>query len=81
MVRRYINFKDIYFIQNKKHSCFNIVTWHRNYVPCKYDLRKFFMIHSVSFDHIMNFKNFFEIKNIYFIEKIYQYLLFLLIHH
>lgn len=33
------------------HSCFNVVAWHGNYVPYKYDLDKFMVINSVSFDH------------------------------
>ena len=34
-------------------SCtpFNVVAWHGNYVPFKYDLRKFCTMNSVSFDH------------------------------
>ena len=34
-----------------KHSPFDVVAWHGNYVPCKYDLRKFNAINTVSFDH------------------------------
>lgn len=34
-----------------KHSPFDVVAWHGNYVPCKYDLRKFNTINTVSFDH------------------------------
>lgn len=30
---------------------FNVVAWHGNYVPYKYDLRKFCCINSVSYDH------------------------------
>ncbi len=33
------------------HSCFNVVAWHGNYVPYKYDLDKFMVINSVLFDH------------------------------
>jgi len=33
------------------HSPLNVVAWHGNYVPYKYDLRKFQCINTVSFDH------------------------------
>ncbi len=33
------------------HSPLNVVAWHGNYVPYKYDLRKFNTINTVSFDH------------------------------
>jgi homogentisate 1,2-dioxygenase len=33
------------------HSPFDVVGWHGNYVPYKYDLRKFNTIGSISFDH------------------------------
>ncbi|XP_032518636.2 homogentisate 1,2-dioxygenase [Danaus plexippus] len=33
------------------HSPFDVVAWHGNYVPYKYDLSKFMVINSVSFDH------------------------------
>ncbi len=33
------------------HSPFDVVAWHGNYVPYKYDLRKFNTIGTVSFDH------------------------------
>ena len=33
------------------HSPFDVVAWHGNYVPYKYDLRRFNTIGSVSFDH------------------------------
>ncbi|WII72462.1 homogentisate 1,2-dioxygenase [Bdellovibrio sp. 22V] len=33
------------------HSPLDVVAWHGNYVPCKYDLRKFNTINTVSFDH------------------------------
>jgi homogentisate 1,2-dioxygenase len=34
-----------------KHSPFDVVAWHGNYVPYKYDLRLFNTINTVSFDH------------------------------
>jgi homogentisate 1,2-dioxygenase len=33
------------------HSPLDVVAWHGNYTPCKYDLRRFNTINSVSFDH------------------------------
>lgn len=33
------------------HSPLNVVAWHGNYAPYKYDLRKFQCINTVSFDH------------------------------
>lgn len=34
-----------------KHSPLDVVAWHGNYVPYKYDLKKFNTINTVSFDH------------------------------
>uniref|UniRef100_T1PEH7 Homogentisate 1,2-dioxygenase n=1 Tax=Musca domestica TaxID=7370 RepID=T1PEH7_MUSDO len=39
------------FVAKQNHSCFDVVAWHGNYVPYKYDLSKFNVINSVSFDH------------------------------
>ncbi|XP_046804490.1 homogentisate 1,2-dioxygenase [Lucilia cuprina] len=39
------------FAAKQNHSCFDVVAWHGNYVPYKYDLAKFNVINSVSFDH------------------------------
>jgi homogentisate 1,2-dioxygenase len=33
------------------HSPLDVVAWHGNYTPCKYDLRRFNSIGSISFDH------------------------------
>lgn len=33
------------------HSPLDVVGWHGNYAPCKYDLRRFNTIGSISFDH------------------------------
>ena len=30
---------------------FDVVAWHGNYYPCKYDLRRFNTMNSVSYDH------------------------------
>ncbi len=34
-----------------KHSPLNVVAWHGNYTPYKYDLAKFMVIGTISFDH------------------------------
>jgi homogentisate 1,2-dioxygenase len=33
------------------HSPFDVVAWHGNYAPCKYDLRRFNTIGTISYDH------------------------------
>ncbi|XP_043274488.1 homogentisate 1,2-dioxygenase isoform X2 [Venturia canescens] len=40
-----------YFEASQEHSPFDVVAWHGNYVPYKYDLARFMVINSVSFDH------------------------------
>ncbi|KAH9381779.1 hypothetical protein HPB48_009813 [Haemaphysalis longicornis] len=42
-------FEDTGFLNN--HSPFDVVAWHGNYVPYKYDLAKFNTMNTVSFDH------------------------------
>jgi homogentisate 1,2-dioxygenase len=39
------------FARVNPHSPYNVVAWHGNYLPYKYDLRKFCAINSVSYDH------------------------------
>jgi homogentisate 1,2-dioxygenase len=39
------------FEASQDFSPFNVVAWHGNYVPYKYDLSKFMVINTVSFDH------------------------------
>jgi homogentisate 1,2-dioxygenase len=34
-----------------RHSPLDVVAWHGNYAPCKYDLARFMAINTVSFDH------------------------------
>ena len=34
------------------HSPFNVVAWHGNYLPYKYDLSKFCAVNSVTYDHL-----------------------------
>jgi homogentisate 1,2-dioxygenase len=40
-----------FFVLEQAHSPFDVVAWHGNYSPFKYDLRKFNTINTVSFDH------------------------------
>ncbi|KAF1798758.1 homogentisate 1,2-dioxygenase [Mucor lusitanicus] len=40
------------FSAKQKHTPFDVVAWHGNYAPYKYNLANFCVINSVSFDHI-----------------------------
>ncbi|KAK6727911.1 hypothetical protein RB195_005524 [Necator americanus] len=40
-----------FFASEQDHSPFDVVAWHGNYAPYKYDLRNFNVINTVSFDH------------------------------
>ena len=39
------------FVRTNPHSPYNVVAWHGNYLPYKYDLRKFCAVNSVTYDH------------------------------
>jgi homogentisate 1,2-dioxygenase len=39
------------FIRTSTHSPYNVVAWHGNYLPYKYDLRLFCAVNSVTYDH------------------------------
>jgi len=39
------------FARTNPHSPYNVVAWHGNYLPYKYDLRKFCAVNSVTYDH------------------------------
>ena len=39
------------FVATLEHSPFDVVAWHGNYVPFKYDLRKFNCMNTVTYDH------------------------------
>lgn len=41
-----------FFSCSQQHSPFDVVAWHGNYVPYKYDLTKFVNVGSISVDHI-----------------------------
>ena len=40
------------FAANMDHSPFDVVAWHGNYTPYKYDLARYCVVNSVSFDHL-----------------------------
>jgi homogentisate 1,2-dioxygenase len=40
-----------FFSYKVNHSPFDVVGWHGNYAPYKYDLRKFVTLGSISVDH------------------------------
>ncbi|KAI6238633.1 Homogentisate 1,2-dioxygenase [Aphelenchoides fujianensis] len=44
-------FQGALFAARQPHSPFDVVGWTGNYAPCKYDLRLFMTINTVSFDH------------------------------
>ncbi|OAL46582.1 homogentisate 1,2-dioxygenase [Pyrenochaeta sp. DS3sAY3a] len=41
-----------FFKSTQRHSPFDVIAWHGNYVPYKYDLTKFVNVGSISVDHI-----------------------------
>jgi len=41
------------FAAQQDHSPFDVVAWHGNYAPFKYDLANFCVINTVSYDHIV----------------------------
>lgn len=44
------------FQANMDHSPYDVVAWYGNYVPYKYNLERFMVINSVSFDHCVSCK-------------------------
>lgn len=44
-------FQGALFSAKTNHSPFDVVAWHGNYAPFKYDLSNFMTINSVSYDH------------------------------
>ncbi|KAF2085411.1 homogentisate 1,2-dioxygenase-like protein [Saccharata proteae CBS 121410] len=41
-----------FFASSQRHSPFDVVAWHGNYIPFKYDLTKFVNVGSISVDHM-----------------------------
>mgnify|MGYP002385701849 CR=1 FL=1 len=58
--------------EQKDFSPFNVVAWHGNYAPYRYDLSKFMVINATAFDHAVCF--------FYFKKFIFDFLFFVLIH-
>ncbi|KAK6618616.1 hypothetical protein RUM43_013007 [Polyplax serrata] len=44
-------YQGVFFQALQNHSPFDVVAWHGNYVPYKYDLDKFMVINATQFDH------------------------------
>lgn len=42
------------FFCNQDVSPFNVVAWHGNYTPYKYNLENFMVINAVAFDHAVS---------------------------
>jgi hypothetical protein len=52
-------------LEKKKHkdfSPYNVVGWHGNYVPYRYDLSRFMVINATAFDHAVCFHSLTNIK-------------------
>ncbi len=41
------------FTAAQDHSPFDVVAWHGNYAPYKYDLENYCVINTVSYDHMV----------------------------
>lgn len=50
--RCFTKFCDKVFVFEQDHSPFDVVAWHGNCAPYRYDLSKFCVVNSVSFDHL-----------------------------
>jgi len=46
-----VKMQGVFWSASLAHSPLDVVAWHGNYAPYKYDLRKYNVINSVSFDH------------------------------
>lgn len=47
----YAKFGGSLFLATQSHSCFDVVAWHGNYYPYKYDLNRFIAIGTISHNH------------------------------
>eukprot|EP00741_Cyanophora_paradoxa_P015024 tig00020830_g14495.t1 len=45
-------FQNRMFVAHEDDSPFNVVAWHGNYFPYRYDLKKFCIVNTVSYDHL-----------------------------
>ena len=50
-----LKYQGVIFDCKQGHSPFDVVAWHGNYVPYKYNLQSFMTINSVQFDHCVCF--------------------------
>lgn len=50
-------FQGVLFKALQNHSPFDVVAWHGNYAPYKYNLARFMVINSVSFDHCVSMRS------------------------
>lgn len=50
--KKYNKFLNEMFVSELTHSPFDVVGWHGNYAPYKYDLAYFNAVNSVTFDHL-----------------------------
>lgn len=50
-------FQGVLFKALQNHSPFDVVAWHGNYAPYKYNLARFMVINSVSFDHCVSIRS------------------------
>jgi homogentisate 1,2-dioxygenase len=57
-------FQGALFRAFQNHSAFDVVGWHGNYAPYKYNLAKFMVINSVSFDHCVSIRDLFFIDDV-----------------
>lgn len=48
-------YQNALFVASQNHSPFDVVAWHGNYVPYKYDLANFMVVNAVAFDHCVSF--------------------------
>jgi homogentisate 1,2-dioxygenase len=56
-------FQGSLFVAEQNHSPYDVVAWHGNYVPYKYDLRYFMPVNAVLFDHCVRHLYDIEFKN------------------
>lgn len=54
-----LKFQGSLFEAHQDHSCFNVVAWHGNYAPYKYNLDNFMAFNTVTFDHAVRLNNLF----------------------
>lgn len=53
------------FEAQQGHSVFDVVAWHGNYVPYKYDLSTFMVINATQFDHCVSISMHYFLHTVY----------------